>query len=460
VIVGSRQSELILGSHADLASPARDLDPQIATWDACREVDAHAFAEIRCRMVLDGCKWDPQVGDVATLAPFPVVIPGAVARTLGRLAEQLASEALGAEPAVLQDHRSLRMLGLPRTVRHVLGDSSGLTPAAVRVIRFDFHPTAEGWRISEANADVPGGYTESSLLPRLMAEYFPGTRPAGDPACELAEAISSAIAGRGLVGLATATGYMEDQQVVAYLERHLVERSCAALRVHPSQITWSGGFAYVPARTGTPRRLDAIVRFYQGEWLANLPLHQGWHHFFRGGRTKVCNPGTALLVESKRFPLVWDQTNLNLPTWRRLLPQTEDPRAGCGRKRRGWVLKTAFCNTGDAVAFSDVPDRLRWRRATWSARLNPGAWVAQRRFRTLPIPTPRGPMFPCLGVFTINGRASGIFGRLSHTPLIDFAATEVAVLLDDGRPRRVGETHQILSPAAEPAVMVDDTRSG
>ena len=50
--------------------------------------------------------------------------------------------------------------------------------------------------------------------------------------------------------------------------------------------------------------------------------------------------------------------------------------------------------------------------------------------RRSPFPTPRGPMYPCLGVYTIDGRASGIFGRLASGPLIDFAATEAAVLVD------------------------------
>jgi hypothetical protein len=39
-------------------------------------------------------------------------------------------------------------------------------------------------------------------------------------------------------------------------------------------------------------------------------------------------------------------------------------------------------------------------------------------------------MFPCLGVYTVNGRAAGIFGRMAPGPLIDFAAIEVAVLRD------------------------------
>ena len=38
------------------------------------------------------------------------------------------------------------------------------TPAMARVVRFDFHPTSEGWKISEANADVPGGYLKGDLI--------------------------------------------------------------------------------------------------------------------------------------------------------------------------------------------------------------------------------------------------------------------------------------------------------
>jgi hypothetical protein len=136
------------------------------------------------------------------------------------------------------------------------------------------------------------------------------------------------------------------------------------------------------------------------------------------------------MIESKRFPLVWDSLGLELPTWRTLLPPTYDPRHLNARFGRGWVLKTAFCNTGDTVAFADGPDRPRWSRAVWGARLCPGQWVAQRQFESLPILTPLGPMHACLGVYTADGRAAGIFGRMAPRPLVDLAAIEVAVLRD------------------------------
>jgi hypothetical protein len=140
------------------------------------------------------------------------------------------------------------------------------------------------------------------------------------------------------------------------------------------------------------------------------------------------------MIESKRFPLVWDRLGLALPTWRTLLPPTCDPRRLRGRFGREWVLKTAFCNTGDTVALADAPDRRRWSHAVWGARFFPGQWVAQRRFEALPISTPRGRMYPCLGVYTVDGRAAGIYGRMAHGPFIDLAAIEVAVLSDEDEP--------------------------
>ena len=68
-------------------------------------------------MMLEGCKWDPQISDLATLAPFPLVVPRGVARSLGALAERLAAEALDAERALLDHPECLRVLGMPRAIR-------------------------------------------------------------------------------------------------------------------------------------------------------------------------------------------------------------------------------------------------------------------------------------------------------------------------------------------------------
>jgi hypothetical protein len=40
-------------------------------------------------------------------------------------------------------------------------------------------------------------------------------------------------------------------------------------------------------------------------------------------------------------------------------------------------------------------------------------------------------MYPCLGVYTVNGEASGIYGRMSAKPFIDYSSTDVAILVRD-----------------------------
>jgi hypothetical protein len=68
------------------------------------------------------------------------------------------------------------------------------------------------------------------------------------------------------------------------------------------------------------------------------------------------------------------------------------------------------------------------RRIARSARWRPGTWIAQRRFETLPIEIGDERRFPCLGVYTVDGRVAGAYARLSATPLVDARAVDAALL--------------------------------
>ena len=400
--------------------------------ECSHEIDGRTFDRIRTRLALDHAKWDLRIGDAETLARFAVILPAPVWRQLARSAECLAAEALEAEQELLLDPRSADRLGLPRPIAALFREAAAgrrePTPALARVVRFDFHPTPRGWTISEANADVPGGYAESSEFPRLLAEHIPGTVPAGHPGDELTKAILGPIGETARVALVSAPGYLEDLQVAAYLAGRLRRLGADAVLAQPDQIRWERGRARAVA-DWCEGPVDAVLRFYQGEWVARRPRRDGWGAYFVGGRTPTCNPGSALLVESKRFALTWPTLGAPMSTWRSLLPESVDPRTILGRERDGWVLKEAFCNTGESVAWHGACHGARWQSALWGARLRPSRWVAQRRFEALALETPLGPMYPCLGVFTVNGRASGIYGRLARRPPVDYRATDVAVLI-------------------------------
>jgi hypothetical protein len=312
----------------------------------------------------------------------------------------------------------------------VLADKAPLTPPAGRVFRFDFHLTTEGWRISEANSDVPGGYSEASHFTALLARHFPQLRPAGDPGGMWAEALADSAGPGGVVVLLSAPGLIEDHQVNAFLATTLEEHGCRAHLAKPEQIVWRDRIAYLE---GAWYRgpAAALVRFYQAEWLVRLQASCEWSRFIRGGRTPVANPGLAAISESKRFPLLWDQLSTSLPTWRALLPETRDPRRAPWEHDEGWLLKTTMCNTGEAVAIRELLDARQWRRIRRAARWFPSRWVAQRRFQSMPLPTPLGPRHLCVGVYTVNGRAAGAYARLAAKPLIDCTAADAALLLED-----------------------------
>jgi glutathionylspermidine synthase len=401
-----------------------------APWEPVEPVEPDVFARVRRRAIFDCCKWDPQVEDVATLAPFPLVLRRDAWSEIAGLAERLAAEAAAAESELLRRPELHRALGLPGAVRRALAAARtrGASPGLARVLRFDFHWTADGWRISEANTDVPGGFNEGSGFARLMSAHYPGTEPTGDPAGRLAEAVAAATAPGAAVVLVHATAYTDDRQVMVFLAREIEARGRRAVLAAPDHLRWRDGRAAM-ASGWFAGEAAAVVRFFPAEWLPNLPRACGWRHFFRGARTPVSNPAAALLTQSKRFPLVWDRLAAALPTWRGLLPETRDPRDADWRRDSGWVLKPALGRVGAGIGLAGATTEKEWQPIRKDVRWSPGWWAAQRRFEAVPLRVGGEPFFPCVGVYTVDGRAAGAYGRLARRPLIDHLAQDAAVLL-------------------------------
>ena len=381
-------------------------------------------------MVFDCCKWDTQVEDVQTLASYPLVLGSSTWHELSDWAERLTAEALEAEAELLERPDLLARLGLPRSVRAVLarkGDRA-VSRGLARVIRYDFHLTPEGWRISEANTDVPGGFIEASAFSALMARHYHGTTPAGDPAGSYVDAIVRATGPRSTIALVHATAYSDDHQVMRYLAQRFQQAGARPVLVSPAHIGWDRGQARLRA-SWTQGSAAALVRFFPAEWLPNFGRTAPWQTFFVGGETPASNPAGALVIQSKRFPIVWDAMRTMLPTWRRLLPETRDPSEVPWRQTGDWVLKPALGRVGEGIGLPGTTNVKDWQTIRRSVFWFPRHWAAQRRFEAVPLETSEGLRYPAIGVFTIDGRVAGAYGRLAARPLIDSRAQDIAVLI-------------------------------
>lgn len=378
-------------------------------------LDEGAYRALRMKMIFDHFKFDPQAEDVAALSRVALRLDRNVWSELCALAETLTAEMLAAERELLSRSDLWRELAIPWSIRRALRGEEPSRGVA-RVMRLDFHYTTKGWRISEVNSDVPGGFIEGSAFTRLVAEETGYRQTTGDPAGIYAQAIADA-APEGLIAMVHAPGYMDDCQVMMYLARELEARGCRTVLCSPDLIDWGRG------------RPELIVRFYPAEWLPNLPRKARWHRFFTDCPIPQSNPGYALLSQSKRLPLVWDRLSTPMLCWRRLLPETRDVREVPQDDPDEWVIKPAMGRVGDGILLAGATTAKDAKSIRLWSRWSPRQWIAQRRFHVVPVATPLGDLYPCLGIYTVDGIAAGAYARVAPTPLIDARASDAAVLL-------------------------------
>jgi glutathionylspermidine synthase len=387
------------------------------------------FSALVRRAIFDCCKWDPQLEDSPALHDAPIVLTDRAWSELKGMSEALAREILAVEEELVDRPELHDSLALPRGIRRVLADRSRRPTAGMaRLARFDFHWTLDGWRISEANTDVPGGVNEASGLPSLVADQVPDATSAGDVGASYVNALLAGSDSVTRVALVHATAYTDDHQVMEYLARRLSQRGVVPMLVSPAELSWRDGRAYV-RHDDSLVRVDRIVRFFPAEWLPNLSRRTGWRHFVRGGATAQSNPATALLTQSKRLPLVWDRLTTPVPTWRALLPETRDVRHAPWRSSDEWIVKPAMGRVGEMIGIHGVTDERTWKQIRRDVRWWPSHWIAQRRFEAIPVRVGDAMAFPCVGVYTIDARAVGAYGRIGARPLTDWRARDAAVLV-------------------------------
>ena len=376
---------------------------------------------------LEHFKWDTQVGDVRVISAQPLLISEGEWRWLCARAEEATRELLAMEREIAECPELQKYVGVPRALRRLL--SGCRSNQGFRTFRFDFHPTAIGWVMSEVNSDVPGGFGEASALPELFKQFV-GDVTAPTSPVEIWGCTAASELEEGAVAVLHAPGYLEDQQVAFVLGRELRRKG---FRTHviqsPEALDWStDGVATLAGLPG--ERLSGVIRFYQAEWLAKFPRKSGWRELFmHDGFTRVCNPAYSVISESKRLPLSFPFLQSTAHMLSELSPKCIEPIEAAGYSREDWVLKAAYANTGDAVHIGADLSSGAWNDLLGRARRRPTDWVVQQRFETLAFESEHGQVHPCVGVFVIGGQAAGAYVRLSRNQVTDGDAMEAPLLI-------------------------------
>jgi hypothetical protein len=398
-------------------------------WIAGNPLTVEQWKAYRARLASESLKHDIPPADYYPPANFPLLLDRSEWLSLARTAEKLTAEVLAAERELIGRIDLHARLGLPASVQQVFKKGNPESaPGAARYMRFDFHLAQEGWRVSEVNADMANGFNVGSLFAELMAPYYPGCPRPPDPVHAHAKAVLKGVGIGALVAVVRRAVRARDCES-KYLASELRKHGMNSVIVSPGDLIWKSNRAFITR--GHANRAPALLIPLLGvDWLPRLRPGSVWKRWFTGGGTMMSNPGTSVLIESKRLPLVSDELETPMPTWRTaIIPETCCPSQLKSTHQGDWVLKRAFGGVGQGVAIAGISSGRAYKEASRQAKRHPYGWVAQRRFEMLPIKTPKGPRYICLGIFTVDGKAAGAYGRSSKTALIGLETEDAVVLL-------------------------------
>lgn len=389
------------------------------------------YENYRIDAMFDCYKWDPQFLDSNTISKHALVLTKQEARSLAHLTELLDQETRDAE-LILNTHLSLaKKLRLPKKLLPELKRMKNYDPKRhIRLTRYDFHPTKEGeWAISEVNSDVPGGFAEASLLPKLALQYLKSNKVESiDFGSHLVKALSKKIKKKGTVFFVHCTSYSDDRQVMQYLGDQMEQHGYHALYGAIDHLRFQNQEA-ISILDGHQGKVDGIVRFTPLEWVKDIKP-KTWSGYF-DTTTPSCNHPIAIFAQTKRFPFVWDQLEsygLSFSTWRKLLPDTIEVTK---KAPPGYLYKPAWGRVGEKISIQEACEEGEYQKILKEVKRHPKRYILQKQFSSQLLESPEGEWFHvCIGSYAVDGKHAGFYARMSRKLRIDSDAEDIPVLIE------------------------------
>jgi hypothetical protein len=294
----------------------------------------------------------------------------------------------------------------------------------------------------EVNADCPGGYNETVALPELSRRAGlrrierEGLRDPSVVAGVLADRLVALSGGpgspRGLIALLFATGYAEDLQICAFLERLVRERGGRAVRVAPTALSSElDARGRVVLRRDEREPVSVLYRFYPLEHMAGQKNVAALARATADGTLASVSTMAAIYAQSK-LAMARAAPNGVFPV------TTSFAEVGPARllaEREEWVLKRDLSRVGDHVYVGTLTKADDWAEIVAEverAETHGGqVWIAQRFVPQAEIPTPWGPRLVTLGAYLVDGAFAGYFARLSPTSHCSHDALVVPVFVEE-----------------------------
>ena len=404
-------------------------------------IPADKYEDYRLDVIFDGYKWDPQYLDNNTIAKHALVITREEHEELMALTRKLDKETVLAEQILYNNKALTGPLALPKGVRNQLWKTMNYeADKHIRLMRYDFHPTLEGkWALSEVNSDVPGGFAEASLMPKIALKFLGDSNlTCVDFSEVLVDAASKKVKPEGTIAFIHCTSYSDDRQVMQFLGDRLVKKGFKAIYAAADHLKFEDNEA-VSVLTGNEGKVDAIIRFTPIEWLINMkPRRQkNWNGYFRT-TTPSCNHPVAVLAQTKRFPLVWDlleevDSDLSMSTWRELLPETLEVKDVKNRKdKESFIFKPVYGRVGEGISIKEACREDEYTKILKDVKRNKNKYLAQKKFISKPLTCDEGENYHvCIGAYCVDGGAAGYYARASKKPRIDSGAADIPVLIEE-----------------------------